>query len=202
MIYRIAIWIKTNIPFLWNLFEYANGFAFGIFFHRSFIKAIERVLLSHGDFNEYSLRLIKFDELSKVSELCLSIEESSKRFFEPHRFDKFTLERLFHNPSFFMFGVFQNHELAGYFFLRCFINRKCFVGRFLKDGNRNVGLGNRMNEILYPVAWVNKFRVFATFSLDNQLVVQSHKNNKSKKSLVNLNDNYVLVEFVKSNKQI
>ena len=96
-----------------------------------------------------------------------------------------------------MMGAFSEDTLVGYFFLRAGINKKCFVGRLIHKDYRSRGIGRKMNQIMYQSAWSAGFRIFATFSPKNKLVMQSHKNNPNMIVLKNLPDNYLLVEFVK-----
>jgi hypothetical protein len=93
-------------------------------------------------------------------------------------------------------GVFFNDQLVGYFFLRCFINKKCFVGRLVDRNHRGKGIGKTMNDILYHTAWDAGFRCFATVSKNNELVMKAHSQNKHLKVLKEMKDNHLLVEFV------
>jgi GNAT superfamily N-acetyltransferase len=196
MIYRLAIWIKAKLPFIWSILEFANGLAFKVFFANKFKKSIDSELDLSKNGNNYIFRRLFLNDLEALSKLCLNIEEDQKQYFEPHNFDKGTLVRLNKNPSFLMFGLFHKDELAGYFFLRCFVNKKCFLGRYLHPDYRNKGLGKLMNKVLYHSAWRAGFRVFATFSQDNKLVVNAHQKNSYVKHIADLKDNYILVEFV------
>jgi hypothetical protein len=72
------------------------------------------------------------------------------------------------------------------------------VGRFVHKDFRSQGIGHSMNLIMYQAVWQSGFRAFATISQDNDLVMQSHKNNPYLQIRKQFPDNYLLVEFVKS----
>lgn len=96
-----------------------------------------------------------------------------------------------------MMGVFDKKRLVGYFFLRCFWNRKCFVGRLIDEPYEGKGIGRVMNHIMYNIGWNAGFRVLSTISKKNHLVMKSHANNPSMVVLKELDNDYLLVEFVK-----
>ena len=97
-----------------------------------------------------------------------------------------------------MMGVFKDNEIAGYFFLRCFWNRKCFVGRLIDESHEGQGIGRVMNSIMYNSAWKSNFRCLSTISKNNFSVMRSHANNKTMKILRELENDYLLVEFTDS----
>ncbi len=93
--------------------------------------------------------------------------------------------------------AFKDDELVGYFFLRFFMNRKCFVGRLIDKSYRGQGIGLVMNDIMYETAWSMNFRCLSTISKNNIAVMKAHSKNPSAKIIKELQDNYLLVEFVK-----
>lgn len=84
----------------------------------------------------------------------------------------------------------------GYFFLRFFWNRKCFVGRLIDEPCEGKGIGRAMNNIMYNIGWRMGFRVMSTISKNNHLVMRSHANNHRMVVLKELADDYLFVEFV------
>ena len=127
-----------------------------------------------------------------------NLEPDLRSFFEPHPVDYPALKKVLKTPSFFMLGVFDSKdELLGYFFLRCFLNKKCFVGRYVAGPHRNRGIGKTMNRILYHTAWDAGFRCFATFSPENKLIMKAHASNPCMQVRKTLSNGYLLVEFVK-----
>jgi hypothetical protein len=97
-----------------------------------------------------------------------------------------------------MMGVFEKDKLVGYFFLRCFWNRKCFVGRLIDYNYRGKGIGWIMNNIMYNVAWDSGFRCLSTISRNNKAVMTAHSRNPAMIILKELQNDYMLVEFVRN----
>ena len=96
-----------------------------------------------------------------------------------------------------MMGAFDKERLAGYFFLRFFASKKCFVGRIIDKPYRGKGIGNIMNHIMYQTAWRMGFRCLSTISKNNHAVIRAHAKNTSMVVLKELQNDYLLVEFVK-----
>jgi hypothetical protein len=86
--------------------------------------------------------------------------------------------------------------MAGYFFLRFFMNGKCFVGRLIDKDYRGKHIGKVMNRIMYETAWKMNFRCLSTISKNNQFVMRSHADNQKMVVLKDLQNDYLLVEFL------
>ncbi len=57
-----------------------------------------------------------------------------------------------------------------------------------------------MNFIMYETAWRMGFRCLSTISRNNAAVMRAHSGNRSMRILKELNDGYMLVEFIQSDK--
>lgn len=95
-----------------------------------------------------------------------------------------------------MMGVFDGPRMLGYFFLRCFWNRKCFVGRLIDEPYEGKGIGRVMNSIMYNIGWRSGFRVLSTISKNNHLVMKSHASNPLMVVLKELDNDFLFVEFI------
>jgi len=195
---RFLLYIKHRFPFLWRWIEYWNGLVFKFRFRRSMLSEAEKAIASEN------LPGFRFEILDLASSKLLADllrEQPPERLthFKPHGFDLKSIERQTLNPAFLMFGVFSNETLVGYFFLRCFANRRCFVGRMIDHQHDRLGIGRAMNRIMYYTAWNSGFRVFTTVSKNNDLVIRSHSRNPSAKVLKELPNNYLLIEFLPDN---
>ncbi len=121
-------------------------------------------------------------------------------YFQPHGFDHESLKRMYANSAFLMFGTFHKQQLIGYFFLRCFWNRKCFVGRLIDQPFERKGIGRIMNQIMYHIAWRSGFRCMTTVSRKNQDIMRSHERNPHAQIVGELANDYLLIEFVHKSK--
>lgn len=157
-----------------------------------------------GVFNEFSLPSYTFrrldpEDATELYELIKSQPAEDLKYFGPHRFELNAIKKQFSNRAFLMMGSYDKDKLMGYFFLRFFANKKCFVGRLIDSQYRGKGIGRVMNNIMYETAWRMNFSCLSTISKNNKAVIQAHSKNQAMKVLKELNNDYLLVEFVKRN---
>jgi RimJ/RimL family protein N-acetyltransferase len=145
--------------------------------------------------SSYTYRQLDAADVNDLSDLIHSQEDSDLTYFSPHAFDLSALGKQFHNRAFLMMGAFDREQLAGYFFLRFFANKTCFVGRLIDKPYRGKGIGNEMNHIMYQTAWRMGFRCLSTISRNNQAVIRAHAKNLNMVVLKELQNDYLLVEF-------
>ncbi len=198
---KILIHIKHHLPFLWRVIEWLNGVLFNLFHRSKFRKSVKYAV------HEYTLpgfefRLIELSDLGKIRSLAEKQMPGRLDYFKPHKFDLRSLKRVHANPAFIMMGTFKEQEIVGYFFLRCFWNRKCFVGRLIDEPYEGQGIGRVMNNIMYNIAWKSNFHCLSTISRNNSLVMRSHANNKAINVLRELENDYLLVEFINPQEEI
>ena len=191
--------IKYKYKNLWRFIEFVNGIIFSILFGNRF-NFLKRNTLNLSVIEGYTYRSLSERDLTALETFFKNQDTKELQFFETHQSDSQSLASTFKNPAVLMFGAFHQKKMVGYFLMRCFINKKCFIGRFIDKDHRNMGLGKIMNNILYNSAWKANFRCYSTFSKDNQLIMLAHANNKSMKIIRELENDYILVEFVPQDK--
>jgi hypothetical protein len=195
---RILLFIKHRLPFLWNLVEHLNEVLF-VILHGRRLENEASCCLEEFKLDDYEFRSINRDDLKELHRLINGQGAQRLEYFRPHGFDHKSLSRATSNRSFLMFGVYSREELVGYFFLRCFWNRRCFVGRLIDQPHEKRGIGRVMNDIMYHTAWRSGFRCHTTISKKNSQVMRSHANNPAARILKELPDDYLFVEFVEPN---
>lgn len=188
--------IKTKHSKIWSFIEKMHSRIFGVFYAQSLKNSLQHQLDEITN-NQISFRFLTQSDVPDLLLLLNTLEPELRGYFEAHAFTKIAIKKQLKNQALIMLGAFQAKRMVGYFFLRAGINKKCFVGRLLHKDFRNEGIGNKMSHILHKAAWQSGFRVFATLSPNNTLVMRSHKKNANMKLLKELPDNYWLVEFVK-----
>lgn len=144
----------------------------------------------------YSYRKLNLSDAKALYSMINMQNISDLEYFRPHRFDLISVRKQFQNRSFLMMGAFENGIIAGYFFLRFFVNKKCFVGRMIDKNYRGLGIGVVMNKIMYETAWRMGFRCLSTISRNNSLVMRAHASNPTMVVLKELQNDYLLVEFL------
>lgn len=193
---KLLIFIKHRLGFLWMIIEWVNGLLFQLFYKRTLERSQSRVLTKFADSDFIYRKLLDSDALS-LHKLVDSQAPADLDFFKPHGFDMDSIKRQFRNRAFLMMGAFEGEQMVGYFFLRFFANKKCFVGRLIDHKYRGRGIGREMNKIMYNTAWGMNFRCLSTISKNNKAVMGAHAKNQTIRLLKELKDDYMLVEFVK-----
>jgi len=196
-IIKPLISLKKRYPALWALVETANGYIFRFLYMDKVKRNAEKNLKDYA-LEKYEYRFLNNTDLTKLSIFFQNQEQDQFSFFKPHRFDTQTLEKLFKNPSFLLFGVFENEKLIGYFFLRCFINKQCFTGRIVDAKYQGQGIAKKMGKILHHIAWDSNFRVFGTASKENIKSLKSYQAINNYKIIKELNNGYIYFEYLRS----
>lgn len=196
LIISILYRLKANYPKIWSAIEQINSLGFGIFYARP-LRNVLLFQINTIQESKTSFRFITQNDIPQLLLLLNELETELRGYFEAHDFTNQAITKQLKNKAFIMLGAFHENRLIGYFFLRAGINKKCFVGRLVHKDFRNKGIGRKMSHILHHAAWQSGFRVFATLSPNNKLVIQSHKKSSKMKVLKELPDNYQLVEFTR-----
>ena len=139
---------------------------------------------------------MEVSDLPKLHDFFDSQNLEQFRFFKPHAFSLPALQRLHRNKAFLMMSVFEGEKLIGYFFLRFFLNKKCFIGRIVDDNYQRKGVAKSMNEIMYQTIWQSGFRCLSTISKHNKSIVNFHQKGKNIRILKELPNDYLLVEIL------
>jgi hypothetical protein len=197
---KILIFIKHHFVFLWNIIEWINGMIFSLL-HTSKLRKILTGVFIEFTGSPFVFRKLNPQDAESLYNLLNSQNPSDLDFFHPHNFDYNSIVRQFKKPSFLMMGAFENEKLIGYFFLRFFSNRKCFVGRLIDKEFRGKSIGLVMNKIMYETAWRMNFRCLSTISRNNSSVMKAHARNQTMVVLKELHNDYLLVEFTRAGKQ-
>jgi len=194
---NVLIFIKHHFAFLWRIIECGNGWIFSLFYKSKLEKVLPAVLKELNE-NEYSFRRLKPSDAEALYKMINMQTLYDLDYFHPHRFDLISIKSQFENHSFLMMGAFEDDIIVGYFFLRFFINRKCFVGRLIDKNYRGRGIGEVMNKIMYETAWGMKFHCMSTISRRNKAIMKAHSKNQSMIIRKELQNDYLLVEFVQN----
>jgi len=193
---KLLIFIKHHLGFLWRIIEWGNGLAFSALYKSRMQKVLPGVFAEFG-LSPFHFRPLTGEDSKALFDLIHAQQAEDLRYFSPHAFDLDSIRKQFSNPAFLLMGTFSEDQLVGYFFLRFFANRKCFVGRLINQEHRGMGIGSIMNNIMYETAWRMKFSCLSTISKQNKAVIRAHSKNKAMKVLKELDNDYLLVEFVR-----
>jgi len=193
---RILIFIKHHFGIVWKIIEWGNGLIFSMFYKSRMEKVLPAVFQEFA-IPPFSYRRLDVSDSESLHELIKSQEVFDLEYFRPHGFDIKSLHKQLKNHAFLMIGAFDGEKLVGYFFLRFFANMKCFVGRLIDKSYRGQGIGLVMNNIMYETAWRMGFRCLSTISKNNNAIMRAHAKNPAMVVLKELQNDYLLVEFVR-----
>ncbi|MBE0675807.1 MAG: hypothetical protein IH591_14200 [Bacteroidales bacterium] len=196
MIERVLLLIKHKLNYLWLAIEWTNSILFSIIYNTGLKKTLLEVFEENKN-HPFNYRELGKSDITLLYELIKNQSPEDLDYFKPHGFDLHSLNYQLKNRAFLMMGTFDGNSLVGYFFLRFFVNRKCFVGRIIDKSYRGHGIGIAMNNIMYEIAWRMGFRCLSTISKKNAAVVKAHLKNSAFKLIKELPDQYLLVEFVR-----
>lgn len=194
---RLLLFIKHKLGIVWNIIEATNNLIFKVLYYSELDKTLPCVFNEFGQ-GGLQYRRLAIEDAGKLSGLINRQPPADLAFFKPHAFDEKSIIKQLKMSSFLMMGAFDDNTLIGYFFLRFFANRKCFVGRLIDEKHRGRGIGVVMNSIMYETAWRMKFRCLSTISRNNNSVMRAHSGNRNMKVLKELKNDYLLVEFLPS----
>jgi hypothetical protein len=193
---KILIFIKHHFSTFWKIIEWANGIIFFLFY-KSKMEKTHTIVLRELGITQFKYRRLNELDAEALFILLNTQTSTDLSFFNPHDFKLTSILSQFNNRSFLMMGTFDNDRMVGYFFLRFFANRKCFVGRLIDREYRGKGIGPVMNNIMYETAWRMGFRCLSTISRNNEAVMHAHSKNKKMVIIKELHNDYLLVEFIK-----
>lgn len=194
---RFFIYFKTKFPHLWNIAEVLNGTVINFTYHDLILNNIKGVLENYLN-EKYIYRLLNSDDLETLHNFFKNQNHSQFKSFHPHSFDLASLKGILKNKSYFLLGVFDQDDLIGYFFLRCFVNKKSFMGRLVDIKYQGQGISKRMAKILHQSAWSSNLRIFSTISMNNISSLMSQKAVNNYKLIKKLDNEYILLEYIKS----
>jgi len=193
---KILLFIKHHFGFLWNLIEAVNGWLVGILYGKLINRNLQ-LLLSKSYHEKFIYKKLNETDLPILQTFFGNQRPEQFQYFKPHEFTLSALQRLHRNQAFLMLGVFDGEKLIGYFFLRFFLNKKCFIGRIVDDNYQRQGVAKSMNKIMYQTIWQSGFRCLSTISKHNKSIVNFHQKGKNIRILKELPNDYLFVEIVK-----
>jgi hypothetical protein len=192
---RLMLFIKHKLGLVWNIIELINNLLFGGLY-KSRLEGILTDVFKPFNHGAYHYRRLTIEDAGILCRMINNQPVSDLNYFKPHAFDEHSITKQLRKPSLLLMGTFRDDVIVGYFFLRFFANRKCFVGRLIDKEHRGKGIGLVMNNIMYATAWRMKFRCLSTISLNNNAVIKAHSGNRNMIVLKKLRNDYLLVEFL------
>lgn len=164
MLYALTHYLKDKVPWLWEMIERCNSAVFSMQ-HRRGLKVIPSLLKKHT--RGLSIVEVAESDAAALARFFAEQPDEAFNFFHPHEFDEMTLQKLIRLKSFLMFLVKDGERIVGYFFLRCFVGGKAFLGKMVDVNAQGQGIGKTMCRCAMDVASALGLRMFETISKDN-----------------------------------
>jgi len=193
MIYKLAHFVKDKFGFIWDIVEHANSSLFAIS-HKKELRKVSSVLLSYT--GEYVFRPTTSDDAEALELFFAAQPEEAFTFFKPHQFGRKSIEKVIRNKAFLTFVTTKDNEIVGYFFLRCFVNGKCFRGKMVDTKWRGKGIAKQMGLITTEIARILGMRMFGTIAPDNYASMESSKASNEVKIHTTLDNGYYYIEYL------
>ena len=193
MLYKLAHIIKERFGFIWDFIEWLNSTAFS-FTHRKQLKTLPQVLDTCS--GEYQFRLAQPSDASALVTFFANQPEEAFEFFKPHDFDAKAIKKVIANKAFQTIIVWHDQTIVGYFFLRCFINGKCFRGKIVDKNWQGRGIAKQMGIVMTKVSQALGMRMFGSISPENYASLASAKASNEIKIHQTLDNGYYYIEFL------
>ena len=199
MLYEIAHIIKARFGFLWDAIEWGNAEVFALM-HRNAMAKIPQLLNDCS--SRYSLRLATPDDIKLMKAFFDAQPNEAFKFFQPHEFSEKGIKKVVLNKSFLTFVAMDGNEIAGYFFMRSFVNGKTFKGYMVGITHRGKGVAREMGFAMNKVAKELGLRMFKSISPENPASLAVTKKVNDIKILKTLENGDMLIEcFEKADNQ-
>lgn len=198
MLYAIAHYLRSKMPWLWGILDIINSHLFSLRYGRKLneieTKMIERYSLVAG----YKICRIRDVDASWLVDFFNNQPPNAFTFFKPHGFSLKTIKALQKNKSFLAYILIDKDKnaIAGYCFNRSFFHGKGFRGRMVDTSYRGKGLGTLMNRLLNDVGFGIGLRLFESVSKDNVASYRSAVSASNFKVIKELPHNELFLEVL------
>ena len=184
---------KHRFPGLWSLVEGMNGSLFRLRYRK--MDVLAKAVLEKADAAGCRFSLLEEERLPELERFLTGQEEGNLTWFQPHGFDRTTLERLFRNPAFLMMQVTApDGSMVGYFFLRGFFIGRAFAGLLVDKAWQNRGIGTAIWAACAEICQLSSLRMQATISTDNKPSMASCSKGTDFRQIQVLDNGYMAIE--------
>ena len=193
MLYKLAHILRDRFGFLWNIVEWCNAFVFALT-HGSALQKIPGILQECS--GQFTLRVAVPADAALLAKFFANQPEDAFKFFMPHAFDEKTLSKIIRNKAFLTFLVLDGEKIVGYFFLRCFVNGKCFKGYIVDYSYMGRGIAKLEGLAMNKINEVFGLHMFGSISPKNPASMAAAKAVNEVKILSTLDNGDYFIEFL------
>lgn len=191
MLYELAHVIKERCVFLWDMVEWGNAELFALLY-KSKLKEIPVILEKCS--THFIIRETSLMDVKPLVKFFSEQTSEAYTYFKPHGFDETSVEKVIKNKAFLTYVVMDGNMVVGYFFLRSFINGKCFRGRMVSQSMQGKGIGKLISTAMGKIANHLVLRMFCSISPENYASLHSAKSTNDIKIIKTLENGYYYIE--------
>ncbi|MCI1785949.1 MAG: GNAT family N-acetyltransferase [Bacteroidales bacterium] len=191
MLYEVAHIIKDHSRSLWDIIEWINSEFFSLI-HKKKLKDVQGMLERFS--GNFIYREALLDDAKPLAIFFSDQPKDAFKFFNPHDFDEKSLKKLIKRKSFLTYLVLDGERIVGYYFLRSFVNGKCFLGKMVDYRYRGRGIGKDISKSSMEIARHLGMMMFETISKDNMASLKSTKDVLDIKIIKDMPNNYLYIQ--------
>lgn len=165
--------IKIRFPDIWEIMENLNGLVIWLLWSKR-LKEAARVSISSFKVNGLKCYQGRQIDCRPLLEFLKKLSYSDIEYFKPFRFSEKTIEHILKCRTYQVFIVRAENEIIGFYFIRYFLNRDCFLGFAVGLKNRGHGLGKEMVSSIVAAAKIARFRLMSTVCVGNVQSLKVH----------------------------
>jgi len=158
MLYGLAHWMQSKLPWLWEIVEKLNAVICGLKIGNE--QKLRECLLA-------DVRIAGMNDAGQLADFFAQQPEESFKWFRPHAFDEVTMRNLLERKSYIIFVQEEEGNMIGYAFLRCFMNGKCFLGKMVDVNHQGKGVCTKLCKVGMNIAEKIGFRMFESINKEN-----------------------------------
>jgi len=190
--------LKNRIPILWNIIEYTNGLLIHLFYG-SMLDEISRKMINSKHLLKYKCERAKITDTDKLYQYMKRLGEEDIVYFKPFEFDKSSISNVLASGTYQLYLVYETdgNNIIGFFFIRYFINRKCFLGFYVDSEFRSRGIGKAMIRAIADSIHFSCFQLYSTVCEENQASLNAHLSAAPFEIIERLNSNEIVLRLNK-----
>lgn len=169
MIYELAHIIKERLSFIWDVIEWGNAKIFSLIYDKE-LQHLDEVI--DGDIvSPYKMRVVNEKDIPALLMFFESQPKDSFNFFNPHKFDKCSIQKIVDNRVFITFVLTERQTnedmIVGYAFMRSFVNGSAYRGYIMDAGHRGKDLAKIIGKGLNRVGDALDLKMYKSISPEN-----------------------------------
>ena len=194
MLGKVLLYIKHQWPQVWSVIDLFHDGLFRLLYQNR-AAVIAKTNLTRINSEELRFSMLKEYDADALVQFFNAQDNDQLKYFQPHGFSIKSIKWQIRKRSFIAMAVWAHEKIIGYFFLRLFLHKICFVGRIVDKEYQRRGIAKRMSEVMYGIASDLSFKCMTTISRHNDRIIDLHRKEENLHIVGELPGDYWLVEI-------